>query len=520
MSGQGPKVDRATLMLGIKATEEIERRKKQRKIIGSLEEFAKAFWHIVEPRRPLIWGWHLTLMCRELERSYRGQLPGDLVINIPPRHSKSSFVGVLGPAWWWLHQPECQFLAITKADKNAKRDARHMRRVVDCVAYRDLVARQAADGRISEVWDWSADQNEVRYFANTAGGHRISMTTDTDVTGAGADILIIDDPHDAEEMGGASPERGKRLAEEVWEKFQEVWATRLNPGGRTQCIMQRLLAKDLAGRFLERPDITALVLPLEYESAHPHCHPEDQRTVEGEVLAEGRFSPKDLQRLKATPSMFAGQAQQRPSPKGGGQIKREWFRKFYRMDPRVMAAICSEIAVTVDAARKASVDADFHSMQVWGRLGARRILLDRRCERLSYPQFEKVLDGVITLWRPGLILIEDTANGTTYLQCRDGVVPMVPFHPNETPGTDKSKPARAIYVERAAEANQIELPDPSICSWIEEWIYNITSFPTGLHDDDMDAASQLMMRWSIKGSEEVVDALAVIQARTAALRGM
>jgi predicted phage terminase large subunit-like protein len=466
---------------------------KERVAVARMKPFVQMFWKIVEPRRPLIWGRHMDIICRAVEQSYRGELPGALIANIPPRHSKSTLVGVMGPAWWWLTCPEHQFLCITKADKNAKRDARHMRRIVSSPEYQKLVARQAIESGVDK-WTWSEDQNEIHYFANTAGGHRISMTTDTDVTGAGCDTLICDDVHDAEEVANSGPERAKRLMDEVWVKHDEVWSPRLNPGGRIQGIHQRLHEADWSGRMIARAGTTFVVLPLEFEAAHPYRHPDDHRQ-EGEVLAANRFSETDLARLKATPQMYAGQAQQRPSPKGGGQIKREWFKQ-YACQPRDFIGKLDELWVSSDAAKKDKANSDYHAIHVWGRIGARKILLDRRHERMTYPTYERAMDGIIELWKPNGTLVEDTANGTTYIQCRQSTIHnLIAFHPNSIPGNDKSKSARAIYIERAAEAGQIELPDPRICPWVEEFIYELTVFPSGIHDDDVDAASQILIRW-------------------------
>jgi len=486
---------RSDLETRAQAALELRQRQARRAIIGSLRRFIEAFWVIVEPRRELIWGWHMDLICEELVRAYRGELPGSLVINIPPRHSKSSLVSVLGPAWWWLHRPESQFLAITKADKNAKRDARYMRRIVSSPEYRALVAQQVADGK-TQAWDWSPDQNELKYYSNTVGGHRISNTAGASITGAGADYLLIDDPHDASEVNG-TVEQSARAMEDCWEDYTGVWSQRLNPGGMTMCIMQRLHENDLAGRLLAQPDTTAVVLPLEFEPAHPHRHPRDMRQ-EGELLTTGRFSEKDLRRYRANPQIFAGQAQQRPTPKGGGQIKRAWFRRFYRTDPREMARTCQEVWITSDAAKKATATADYHAIQVWGRKDAMKLLLARRHERLTYPEYERIMDALVTEWRPHGVLVEDTANGTTYLQYRQSKIHnLIAFHPNQTPGSDKSKAARAIYIERAAEADQIELPDPAQHPWVEEWLHFICNFPAAAHDDDVDATSQILMRWSL-----------------------
>jgi len=119
----------------------------------------------------------------------------------------------------------------------------------------------------------------------------------------------------------------------------------------------------------------------------------------------------------------------------------------------------------------------------------------------------RAMDAMIAKWArfivrtQGGVLIEDTANGTNYLDAREPAylgVAMVRFHPSkDTPGDDKSKPARARYYERAAESGAIILPDPEIAPWVGDYIEGICSFPLAVHDDDMDASSQLMMRWTL-----------------------
>ncbi|MFT5686648.1 MAG: putative phage terminase large subunit-like protein, partial [Myxococcota bacterium] len=144
--------------------------------------------------------------------------------------------------------------------------------------------------------------------------------------------------------------------------------------------------------------------------------------------------------------------------------------------------------------------------QVWAREGVRYYLIDRICRRMAYPEFKRTLDGLHEKWawcRTGT-LIEDHANGSNYLQEREGEITcLLAFDPlRDTPGKDRSKAARAIYIERTAEAKQVYLPAPSlspeIAVWVEEWQLWVCAFPGGKHDDDVDAASQLIMRWELE----------------------
>src|SRR5690606_14170567 len=147
----------------------------------------------------------------------------------------------------------------------------------------------------------------------------------------------------------------------------------------------------------------------------------------------------------------------RPVPQGGDRIKREWFRERYRCAPEEIAQQADEVWLSIDAAKKGHAKSDFHSLQVWAwnRSPGKRYVLDRISGRMGYPEFERVADGMIARWKhwlaaKGGALIEDTANGTTYLQVRGPAylgVALVAFHPNkDTPGTDKSKEARAVYL--------------------------------------------------------------------------
>ncbi len=475
-----------------------------------LSWFVRFLWPVIEPKRPLIWGWHLDVLCDEITASYRGE-HDVLVANIPPRCSKSSLFGVLGPAWEWLHNPETQFLCLTKSDKNVLRDASLMRRVIRSPRYVALKRYGGLDWTIQE------DRNRIRDFANTWGGHRVSLTTGADVIGTGADVLLIDDPHDVREVMGSTPERAEELMEEAWTLFEDVQEPRLNPGGRTQNIMQRVHPKDIAGRLHAR-GCHAIVLPMEFDPEHPQRYEHDPRTVAGEQLHPGRFSDADIGKRKAKAFTWATQDQQRPERKEGGQLKRAWFNAphspRYTTPPEETALGMDEVWSTVDAAKKGKATSDLHSIQVWGRVGAMRYLLDRVSGRWNYPEFEQHLKGVNARWHAivpaGLsgCLIEDTANGTTYLQTQaeSSAVPLVAFHPStDTPGTDKSKAARKTYIVRAAEGKQIRLPDSAMCPWVEAWITNVCGESNW---DDADAASQLHMRWTTKGPVEFAVAVA------------
>jgi predicted phage terminase large subunit-like protein len=455
-----------------------------------LPAFARLLWPVIEPKRPLVWSWHLDALCSHLMASYNGALPTDeLVCDIPPRHSKSSFFGVLGPAWWWLRNPEAQYLCLTKAEKNAARDARLMRRVVSSPIYEQLKAR------IGATWKLSADQNRVDYYANDAGGHRISLTTSSGMTGAGADYLIIDDPHDVDDTLG-SPEQVVTEMSRVWSRYEEVWTSRLNPserGGQVQVIQQRLHELDLAGHLLKR-GATGLVLPMMYEADHEHAWRDDPRQ-EGEVLCPGRFGPAELAKAQANPMKWAGQYQQRPAPREGGLFKAAWFKQRYSSSNTPAVA---GLLLSIDATFKDTRGSDFAVIQTWGRLRAAvgAVLLEQTRERMDYPTLRASVLSSLHAARaahpglPVLVLIEDKANGSALIaDLRREVPGVIPFNPGS-----KSKYERAqVGAVPWFQARQVHLPENHEAAWVRGYIAEHLSFPNSAHDDQVDATSQALI---------------------------
>ncbi|MGA0069597.1 MAG: phage terminase large subunit, partial [Miltoncostaeaceae bacterium] len=233
----------------------------------------------------------------------------------------------------------------------------------------------------------------------------------------------------------------------------------------------------------------------------PHGWRED-----GDPLHPARYDLPALERIRSTLGETAWSAlyQQNPVPSSGGMFRREWFGERYTCQPEDIAATADEVWLSADAASKGGAGSDFHAMQVWARKGATRYLLSRVTERMGLPEFEGAMADLLGHWgryinRGGGVLVEDTANGAAYLQTHAATVQnLIAFHPGkDTPGTDKGKSARAVYLARAAEAGHVVLPASSVAPWVGDWIDTVLAFPVGAHDDDVDAASQINMRWTL-----------------------
>lgn len=486
------------------------RRREQREVLAELAtsddgfpEFSRYLWEEAQPGRPCVWGTHPQQLC-EATWEFLGGDERVMVVNVPPRTAKSTEMSVLLPAALWLHDPSLQFLCVTKSVKNTRRDARAMRRVVSSDDY------QALARRLGTKIAFADDQNQVEYYANTEGGHRISIPVDGNVIGSGADLLIVDDPHDAADVLG-SPEQVASAMDYAFEQLESVWERRLNPGERPQrkllrtakvlVVMQRLHDRDLAGRCLAR-GAASIILPMEAES--PPRWARDQRR-EGELLVpRSLFGESDEAAARANPAIWAGQYQQRPTPREGGLFKAHYFQR--RWTPADLGRL-SLIVISIDATFKDTKASDYCVLQTLGRTRAPLLacLLDQVRRRMDYPALRDATRQAVADARrrwpgvPLVVLVEDKANGSAL------VADMV----KEIPGVIAYNPGTRSKYERAQvgsvpwfEAGQFALPPEG--TWADEkaFVLEHLSFPRAANDDQVDAGSQGLLYLAQQGEPQ------------------
>lgn len=298
-------------------------------------QFVHQAWDIVEPGRPLIWGWHLQAKCDHLQAVYNFTVPEDidpeakrsqgvqrLIINEPPRCSKSLFASVFFPAWVWTRWPGARFLCITYADDLAQRDSLKTRMLVESEWYQS---------RWPHIRLSDDQRSKARYNIAESGGFRVSTTILGMATGEGGDFRIIDDPHNV-----------KKSLSDVERKqantfYDLTLPTRVVDPERSSTIivMQRLHEDDLTGHALSGENkFDHLCLPMEFESqagnrSFTSLEFMDPRTEEGELLHEARWPRKAVEELKNDLRLELGdfgvnsQLQQRPTPLGGGMFQTE-----------------------------------------------------------------------------------------------------------------------------------------------------------------------------------------------------
>ena len=285
----------------------------------SLHYFIKHFWPEVEGQNPFRDNWHIGAVCDHLEAVSRGEIR-QLIINIPPRSMKTIATSVMWPAWLWaqprdpdfpLIGPGVRFMSASYAQRLSENHSLAMRRIIESEKY------QAYWGdRVS----LAPDQNAKGRFETTARGYRHATSVGGVATGAGGDVILIDDPSNPQEVLSDTQREG------IIEWWTQTMSSRMNDPsiGARVIIMQRLHYQDLTGFALAHGGWEILCLPMRYEPDHPYVYQKDARTEDGELLWPARVpgSALDMIESEMGPYVVAGQHQQRPSPREGGMFTR------------------------------------------------------------------------------------------------------------------------------------------------------------------------------------------------------
>lgn len=503
---------------------------------GWLQAFVRRAWPIIDAK-PLVWNWHLTLICLELERVAAG-LTRELLIEQPPGTAKSIISSAMFPSALWLLEPGYQVLSITNTGDNASRDSKRQRDIVLSPWYRGLVERIAArDGiglvetfdregkKVVRPWHLATDQSEKTNFQNEAGGQRQSVTVGGTIIGRRARGLIIDDPYKAQDLTEGSPTAIATAAELVVSAYDGNWLTRIDPvDGWRITNMQGLAEGDLAD-VLRRRGVRRVTLPME---AIPEAtitvtrpgqppveerlmHRRDPRKVEGEILFPARAPADALAAFKASPEglrIYGPQYQQLRSSAGGRLFPRSWFDvpqekigvRRYKGPPDVFARGLTAIGLSVDCSFKDAKSSDRVAVHAWGWRDdlTHRYLLDRVADRMDILGTIAAITSMRARWNGilkgramvRLVLVEEKANGAAVLQLLGGkVAGLIPYNPKT------SKYTRAQVTSFAMQSGNIWYPEPDYAPWVHELVeqhVNFTGAEGGV-DDDVDAESQMVI---------------------------
>lgn len=507
--------------------EEIDRIKCER----SLYTFLQHAWKYIDPA-DFQGGMPIEAVAEHLQAVADGQIR-NLIINIPPRCCKSTLTSVAFPAWVWAQPhntptsgPGCQFLTGSYAFNLATRDAVKSRRLINSPWYQK---------NWGDRFKLTSDQNTKIRYDNDKGGYRLITSVEAQVTGEGGNIIIIDDPNAAQE---AFSEATIQTTIEWWDN---AMSTRLNDArtGAYVVIQQRLSEEDLTGHILskEAGEWVHLCLPMKYESDRSFITSigwEDPRTEEGELLWPERFGEVEVKRLESKlggPWAVAGQLQQRPEPKGGGVIKREWWGLW---EPQHYPPM-DYVVASLDGAYTTKSENDPSALVVFGTYSGdvvaqnlksggfgtersyaaqapRAMLMNAWTERLELHELVLKVAKTCREMKVDKLIIENKATGISIAQELRRLFSHENFIVQLVDPKGMDKLARLYSVQHLFAEGMITAPDRT---WAEMVIAQVGTFPKGKHDDLVDCVSQCLRHLRdlgllIRGAEitaELQDAL-------------
>lgn len=471
----------------------LKREKLKRAAEGSLFEFLRQAWPIIEPGTDFRSNWHLEAICEHLEALATGEIE-NLLINIPPGFSKSIISSAMFPAWLWIVDPAKRVMSASYGEDLAVRDA---------MKTRDIITSDWFQNNWPYV-QIAKGQDQKTHYALTESGWRLATSVGGRATGLHPDIKIVDDPHSASQA--ASDAERQRACD--W--FTGTLATRgVSRGAKTVVIMQRLHEQDISGLILDRfrKEYDHLCLPMRYEKSVTSSRTKlgftDPRSVEGSLLWPELFPEKTVVKLEAALGDYgtAGQLQQRPAPSGGGILKVSHIKKWPAGKELPMFDF---VVQSWDTAFTEKTTGDPSAMTVWGtaRHEGRQIaiLLDLVNERMAYPALKK---RVIDEWkscygesarRADTILVEQKASGQSILQdLRQANIPARAYNPGRA-----DKMVRAHAVAPLIDAEIVYIPESSknpgqFVSWAQPLLKEMDVFPNGAHDDTVDTLTQALI---------------------------
>ena len=447
----------------LKLQERLSLLESQDKCKDSFMEYVRYIWPA------FIEGDHHRLIADRLTQVSRGELKR-LIVNMPPRHTKSEFASVYFPSWMMGLRPDMKIMQTTHTADLSINFGRKVRNLMDTEEYSQVFTdvKLAADSKSAGKWQTNRGGE---YFAAGVGGA---------IAGRGADLLIIDDPHSEQDALSLN------LLDSCYEWYTSGPRQRLQPGGSIVIVMTRWSTVDLTGRLLARQTENhadqweVVELPAIFEDS-------------GNVLWPEFWKREELESVKASipVSKWNAQYQQNPTSEEGAIIKREWWNVWEKDDP----PDCSYVIQSYDTAYSRSETADYSAITTWGVFSPGDgendaiMLLDAMRGRWDFPDLKAVALDQYKNYEPDMVLIESQASGTPLThELRTMGIPVVNYRPSR--GNDKM--SRVHAVSPVFESGMVWAPDRIFA---DEVVEECAAFPFAEHDDYVDTTTQAILRF-------------------------
>jgi predicted phage terminase large subunit-like protein len=401
------------------------------------------------------WDWpHLALLQETLEQVTAGTIR-KLIIQMPPRHGKSETATVRYPVYRLLDEPTTRVIVGAYNVTLAAKFGRKARAIAQLNGVPLSDERAAAE-------DWET----------AAGGGVRAVGVGSGVTGHGGDLIIIDDPVKSREEAESATYR-----EKVWSWYTDDLYTRREPGAAMILIMTRWHSDDLAGRILaseDGPNWTVLSLPALAEENDPLGRPE------GSALCPDRYDETALAdiRLAMGEYGFSALYQQRPRPREGNMFPRD---KATIVD--ALPAGLRQVRYWDKGGTQGGGDPTSGVRMGWD--GQHVYVIDLRRGQLEAYRRNALMKQTADL-EPGVAQRVEQEPGSGGKESAETSVRLLAGHAITVDRPSGDKVVRADPFAAQWQAGNVRLLRGP---WNREYLDELEQFPTGKHDDCVDASS-------------------------------
>ena len=432
--------------------------------------FAQQMW----PQN-FVFGKHHRIIAEAFNRIANGESKR-LIVALPPRHSKSEMASYLLPAWYLGRNPNKKVIQASNTAELAVGFGRRVRNLIDSERYQAIFPSVSLSKDSTAAGRWGTNL-DGEYFAIGVGGT---------MTGRGADLLIVDDPHT--EADAAIAVAHPEVYDKTYEWYTSGPRQRLQPGGSIVILATRWSKRDLTGQVLKAAEqkggdqweiISFPALDEEDNPMWPEFWPKEELlNIRAELPA----------------SKWLAQYQQTPTSEEGAIIKRDWWRVWERQDPPEVDYIIQ----SWDTAFLKTERADYSACTTWGIFQYPNdkgddvphiILLNAFKKRLEFPELKECAYKEYIDWNPDSLIIEAKAAGQPLIdELRARGIPVQAF----TPSRGNDKISRLNACSDVFASGMVWAPPTW---WADEVIEETASFPNGEHDDLVDSLSCAILRY-------------------------
>lgn len=421
-------------------------------------------------------GEHTKYICSILQKAV-DEKNKRLIISMPPQHSKSYTITETLPSYYLGTNKNDRVIVTGYSNTFAQRFGRRNKEKIKKYG-NDIFGIQLNNKTADSEWNIKGKGKK------TYQGRMLSSGLGGQITGEGANLLIIDDP-----IKNRQEANSKTYRDRIWNEWESTLSTRLAEDAVVIVIMTRWHEDDLAGRLIENEGFEYINLPALAEEN------DIIDREEGQALWPWKYSRKYLETRKERLSakVWNSLYQGKPSIEEGTQFKSSYYQYFSeKANTYILHSIDEDIKVlknkcivfqTIDTAIKTGKKNDYTVISTWAlTLNHTLLLLNVYRARVEVPDLYNILISQRLRWNARIQFVEDKASGSGLIQkARKKGKPVIPLK------ADTDKITRSFDISTMYENGMVFHKKGT--AWINDYEDELNKFPDGAHDDMADTAS-------------------------------